>query len=322
MSAGVITGTIDEVNDVDRLTDALYTVPPEEFVAARAAVVAEARSHGSRDVARAVGALGKPTAAAWLLNQLVRRRASEVTQLVELGDRLRAAQRNLAGAELRTLTSQRHAVVAAFAQQAAALAVELGRPLSAGVAQQVEETLRSAVSDADAGHALLAGRLTTALSYVGMGPVDENAVVLPFERPGATRARPVGEPQVGSALEAAGAAVDNGTETAAAARAADLLRRRAVARQGLADAEERVAGAADELDRHTRLAENLEAAAAEFATRVEAARATLTDLTDRFAGTDAARQDATVARDRAAQEATEAGRVLQRARAALDEIGP
>ena len=111
---------------------------------------------GDRELAGEVAGLPKPTVAAWLLNQLARRRAAAVEQLVGLGAELREAQQSLDGDQMRALTRQRQQVVRAFSRQVAELGDELGRPVSGPVAEQVEETLRAAVADEEAGEALLA----------------------------------------------------------------------------------------------------------------------------------------------------------------------
>jgi hypothetical protein len=155
--------------DLDEVADELYEVPPDEFVALRKARQDEAKDDGDRALAKEIGALPKPSAAAWVSNLLVRRHRDEIESLVELGDLLREAQENLAGDQLRTLNTQRSQLLSALARQAAALAREQGRPVSSSVAGQVEETLRAAMADPEAGQALLSGRLTSPMSYSGLG---------------------------------------------------------------------------------------------------------------------------------------------------------
>ncbi len=155
----------------------LYGLPPEEFTAARNAVAAEAKSSGDSDLAAAVKVLRKPSVGAWLLNQLVRRRADEVEQVLELGARLRAAQGTLGAAELRALDTQRRALTRAVAGQAVAIGQAAGRSVSAAVSGAVEETLRSAMVDGDAGAALSSGLLVDTFSATGLDPVDLSRVV-------------------------------------------------------------------------------------------------------------------------------------------------
>ena len=155
--------------DLDEVADELYEVVPEDFVAARSARQEEARAAGDKALAREIAALPKPSTAAWLCNVLVRHHRGEIESLVELGGLMREAQENLAGEQLRALNSQRSQLLSALTRQAAALARELGHPVSTSVGGQVEETLRAALADPDAGGALLSGRLTSPMSYSGLG---------------------------------------------------------------------------------------------------------------------------------------------------------
>ncbi|HLL67933.1 MAG TPA: hypothetical protein VK453_19795 [Micromonosporaceae bacterium] len=157
----------------DALTDVipqLYGVPPEEFVAARAAAVAQARKDGDRTRAGAVGKLRKPTVAAWLVNLLAHQRPDLVAELLALGEEMRRAQRGLAGAELKELSVRRREVVGQLTRQARALAVAAGRgardPLPLA---EVEATLTVALADEAVAEEIRAGRLTRAVEYGGFG---------------------------------------------------------------------------------------------------------------------------------------------------------
>jgi hypothetical protein len=186
---------------LDEIAEELYGVPPEEFVEARTAARDRARAAGDKELAKAVAALPKPTTAAWLANLLVRRRPEEVAQLRELGEMLRQAQANLSGDQLRQLGQQRNQVVAALARQARGLAHAEGHDVSSSVAEQVEGTLRAAVVDPDAGEALAGGRLTTALSYSGLGPVDLSGAVATPVRSASARAEKAPAPPAGPDAE-------------------------------------------------------------------------------------------------------------------------
>jgi hypothetical protein len=84
--------------------DQVYAASPDEFMAVRTALVAEARRDGERELAKQIGALRKPTRSAWLINLLARTAPDEVGALLDLGDALREAQANLSGPELRRLS--------------------------------------------------------------------------------------------------------------------------------------------------------------------------------------------------------------------------
>lgn len=158
--------------ELDEVADELYAVPPGSFIARRQERVQQARADGDRALAQAIGSLGKPATAAWVVNVLVREQRQEIEQLVELGSLLREAQQKLAGDELRALNGQRSRLIGALTRQAAALARSLGHPISSAQEGQVEDTLRAAMADVDAGEAVLSGRLTSPLSYSGLGDVS------------------------------------------------------------------------------------------------------------------------------------------------------
>ena len=295
-------------DDLGTLADDLYALPAEDFVAERDARVKRIRADGNRDLARQVAALPRPTVAAWLLNQLARRRTAAVEELVGLGAEMRAAQESLDGDQMRALNRQRHQVVRAFSRQVAELGDELGRPVSDAVAQQVEETLRAAVADEEAGHALLSGRLTAALSYVGMGEVSVSAAVAV---PRAGRARPVAP----ASDKAARADEDQPPDELAAARE----RHRKAAREAVGEAKSAAEEADEALAHHDRQVSELAEHWTRLQDRLESLRA---ELTQAEADADAVRteqRDAQRRRDDADQAAREARDALERARRDLDD---
>ena len=79
--------------DLDAAADELYGISPDDFVARRTALVAEARKAGDRTLANEIGQLRKPTRTAWLVNLLVRSEADRIEELLELGRQLQEAQR-------------------------------------------------------------------------------------------------------------------------------------------------------------------------------------------------------------------------------------
>ncbi|MFF0229973.1 hypothetical protein [Micromonospora sp. NPDC005254] len=183
------------------LVQQLYRTPPDRFVAARDAAVAEARRAGDPTTARELARLRRPTVAAWLVNLLAIRRPELVADLVHLADALRAAQRELRGPRLRELSAQRRAVVGALVAEVRKLAAAepeappTGRlPLA-----EVEATLNAALSDAEVAEQVRTGRLLRSASYAGFGEVprpqlrlvtgdeEEPEAQRPARRPGAQR---------------------------------------------------------------------------------------------------------------------------------------
>jgi hypothetical protein len=173
--------------------DALYGVPPDEFVGARDAAVAAARERGDRELAKAIGRLRRPTKAAWLANLLARHRATQLEGLLGLAAGLADAQRTLDGAALRQLSSKRHQLVAAMAREAGRLAQEAGDPAAESVLRDLQGILDAAMARPEIAEQVRSGRLTRTLSYTGFGPeAAPDAVPMPAPRP--ERPEPPAEP--------------------------------------------------------------------------------------------------------------------------------
>ncbi|MBM7492446.1 hypothetical protein JOD64_003668 [Micromonospora luteifusca] len=224
------------------LVQQLYRIPPDRFVAARDAAVADARRAGDQSTARQLARLRRPTVAAWLVNLLAIRRPELVTDLVQLADALRAAQRELRGPRLRELSAQRRAVVGALVAEIRKLAAAEPDSPPAGrlPLAEVEATLNAAFSDVEVAEQVRAGRLLRAASYAGFGEVPRPQLRLvtdkdeepeeerPARRPGAQRGRREDAPRTDRAAERAEQA-----ERAAqrAARAERARQRRALDRE-------------------------------------------------------------------------------------------
>ena len=149
--------------DLESVADELYSLPREEFTAARNTAAKRAGEQGDRELAKQIGALRRPSTAAWLANLLAREQPDELRALVQLGDGLREAQRQLQGAQLRRLSQQRHELVRALVQQAQSLARAAGHPASDAVTRELVNTFTAAVNSANAAQAVAGGRLTAAL---------------------------------------------------------------------------------------------------------------------------------------------------------------
>lgn len=151
----------------------MYEAPPDGFVAARAAAVADARKAGDKDAAKRLAALRKPTVAAWVVNLLALRRPDLIDELVELATALRTAQRGLKGDELRELTTQRRQVVSALVAAARKLAVEEDPGMGGAKLPlaEVEATLTAALAEPEIAAQVRTGRLIRAATYAGFGEV-------------------------------------------------------------------------------------------------------------------------------------------------------
>jgi uncharacterized coiled-coil protein SlyX len=300
-------------------------VPPDEFIGLRKERQDEAKADGDKELAKAIGALPKPSAAAWVCNLLVREQRTEIEGLVELGNLLREAQESLAGDQLRALDVQRRQLVNALTRQARGLAHQRGHPISTTVATQVEETLRAAMADPEAGEALLSGRLTSPMSYSGMGttvsrpdlrlvrpPATERTPPTRSTRPADTRPRP----SVDDRRRAREREREEARRAAEEKRRRDLEQARRVAEEAAALAEEAQAAADDERQRidelETRRA-SLEARVAELADQLSHAEGEVAEVAGQLKRAERRRKSAE-------HEAAEAVVARERARARVEEL--
>ena len=281
----------------------LYGLAPEEFTAARNARAKGAKAGGDAELAAQVQSLRKPTAGAWLLNQLVRQHADLVQQVLDLGGQLRAAQGTLGADELRALDRQRRQLTRAVAEQAAGLGRAAGRRVTAATTAEVEETLRSAMVDAVAGAALATGLLTDTFSSTGLDPVDLSRVVaLP----------PVG----GTASAPPATAASQAADHADAAR----QRRVADAEGAMAEAESALKRARTVLEHATRDAVEAQERRARLEAEREEARRRLEELDGQVATATEAAESAARGQDAAQREEASAAEAAARCRERLEEL--
>ncbi|MFF1321231.1 hypothetical protein ACFVZZ_17615 [Streptomyces chartreusis] len=150
--------------DLETVADELYRLRPEEFTAARAARMAEARTAGDRALADRIGKLRRPSLSAWAGNLLVHESPGEVEPLLRLGEGLRQAHRDLDGAQLRELSRQQRVLITALSRQAGQLAAQAGHPITEAARHEVENTLRAVLADPDAAREWASGRLVRSLA--------------------------------------------------------------------------------------------------------------------------------------------------------------
>jgi hypothetical protein len=159
----------------DRLAQAmqtLYAAGPDEFMALRKRLVAEAKADQDKTAGGEIGKLRKPSVAAWAVNLVARTAPDVVEELVDLGQQMRDAQSRLDAAALTGMRKDRDAAVEAFVGAAAAAVDGEGRKLTPAAQQEVRATAIAALADERATQAVASGQLTRALSYSGFGEVD------------------------------------------------------------------------------------------------------------------------------------------------------
>lgn len=159
-------------NGFDEVVRELYRTDPSEFITLRDGHAAEARRNGDDELASAIKKLRKPTLAAWAVNLLAARERERFDALLAVGERLRSAQRNLRGAEIRQLDRERARALADLTGRGVRLAGDSGHPLGDQARQQIEQTLNAALSDPESADLVRAGTLTKPLEYSGFG-LDE-----------------------------------------------------------------------------------------------------------------------------------------------------
>jgi hypothetical protein len=286
------------------VAEELYALSPSDFTAARDERVAQARTSGNRDLARAIGALRRPTVSAWLVNQLAREAGDQVGELLALGESLRRAQQDLAGEQVRELSAQRRRLVSALVTEARRLAERDGRVAGLQVEREVEATLQAALADADAATAVRAGCLASPLSYAGLGVGDEAGAVS-WQRAPAREKAPEGAAEK-KAPATRKAPRERASPRRGAETAAERETRLAAAEAGLAEAEARFTSArgAQESARQQveRLDKELSLAIAAESQANRAAR-------DAQRGKEAAARAADEAKRRLARAQTAAGRL-------------
>lgn len=232
--------------------EALYGLDPNDFVAGRNDLVKGLKKAGDKTLAAEVAKLKRPTPAAWAVNQLARRHREELEELVLLGEALRDAQdRALAGddpGDMRQAGRARRDAVARLAERADRLLVERGGAAGAH-AGGVTATLEAASLDAEAGAAVLAGRLATELEPPsGFGLFD--LTVAPATRPKpkpAPAPAPAEEPDTDERDERARREAEEAVEEARrrweerTAQAKEAVGRVAAGRQAVQEAEKELA---------------------------------------------------------------------------------
>lgn len=288
----------------------LYGLAPADFTAARNARARELKPADAA-LAAQVGALRKPSPAAWVVNLLARERTDGLDALLRLGEQMRHAQQQLHRDELRRLAAARRDAVAGLAREGAHRAGAHGHPPSASVVGEVEQTLLAATSDPDAAAAVASGLLLRALRSLGFEPVDlRQAVAVPGAVPGTVPGAPAGAPPARPAVGAA-----------APVQLHEVRRRKEARREAErleGDAEAAVAEL-DALDRRAHRLEvrreSLEAEAAEVREQLRTTESAL----------EAADHDLRALADERARAQTEADALSRRARearAAADALEP
>ena len=299
------------------IAEELYGVSPAEFTDARNGYAKELKAAGDKQLSDRVKVLTKPSFAAWVVNMLVRHNAEEMTQVLDLGASLRAAQADLDGDALRELTKQRRQLVAAVAGKGRVLAKELGQKLSESVQRQVEDTLHAAMIDTDAEAAVRSGMLVDPLTPSGIGSVKAASAVADHTAMGRS-ARPLSEVTSGASQRPNLTVVP---EIDPEERERERRREeRTVAKQELRTAQADLKVAQKELKQRDKRVSDLEAAALQVNGEIDELKRRLDELDARLERLDDQLGTATEERDDAAEEVAEAQSAVEEAQAEVDRL--
>jgi hypothetical protein len=265
-AAGISITDVPELS-LAEVQDELYSLTPAEFIAVRDERSRQARAAGQRDLASAIKKLARPTASAWLVNQLARDLPGPMGHLFEVGEELLEAQRTLSGDRMRELSADRRRAIADLLPEASRLAARARQTASATVLGEVRATLEAAIADPAARDAVRSGRLTKALVYAGLGEVDLTAALAAVPEPGrAKAARASGRPGTRAAQPADGVMRRAGADSGGAERTVPSAERTvpgaepevATAEQVVATAEREANAATAALEKAERQATSLE----------------------------------------------------------------
>ena len=164
----------------------LYGLDPAAFVAERDAAAKRLRQEGDRAGARVVAGLKRPTAAAGIVNRVVRAAPDGVEELRGAADALAEAAAAGDPAALRAATARERQAVEALVQ----VAREVDPDLPQQTLQHVRETLHAAGIDPEQRDQALSGRLEKEVVAAGLGALlgTSSAPRRPTRRPARPRA--------------------------------------------------------------------------------------------------------------------------------------
>jgi hypothetical protein len=138
----------------------LYQADPDDFMARRAELAAQARDAGETAAAKQIGALRKPTRSAWVVNRLVRADPEVTARLAALAAELRDG--GLDGGRIRELTAARAQLVDELTRQALD-----DLPATPAVREEVRATFDAALAAPEVAANL--GTLVRAAHWAGFG---------------------------------------------------------------------------------------------------------------------------------------------------------
>jgi hypothetical protein len=158
----LIDSLVRRKDELGTATTDLYRLPRDEFTSARDELAKRLRREDKRAQADEVKALRKPTAAAWLVNQLSHQATGDLRKLLSAGEKMRKARTTT---QLRQAAAAEREAIAKLLQRAEGIAGDQ----SAATIERVRETLHAAAGDVGVGEVVASGRLDKEQQLVGFG---------------------------------------------------------------------------------------------------------------------------------------------------------
>jgi len=154
--------------------DVLYGFPLDEFTPARDTLAKELRKEGQREAAEWVRRLPKPSAPAWVVNQLARTQSAEVKELEAAGQALRDTHELLIAGkvgseELGLAGDRQREAIAGLIDKAQGLLDSNGQAPSRATLEKAGQTLEAVALDDQTRSAFATGRVTRESRPVGLG---------------------------------------------------------------------------------------------------------------------------------------------------------
>jgi hypothetical protein len=296
--------------------DALFKLPLGEFTSARNALAAQLKKGGRQAEASAAKALAKPSASAWVVNQLYWRHRKVFDRLIETGERLRRA--HAAGEDARAAGNARRAVLGELTAIATSLLRDASHNATRELMRRVTGTLEALSSYGALPGAPAAGRLIDDLQPPGFEAVAGLLSEGDQRRASAAQIRMrFAQAQAGAAKRPGRAQL---TLVSAKRDDEDRKRRGAAAKTAVREAERMLNTARKRAERAVAKRE----AAATRAKEIELERARiekqLAEASARAKAAQAIAEEAAAQRDEATQAAASAERALAAARDRLQEV--
>jgi hypothetical protein len=167
---------------------ALYQLPPEEFTAARDALVKRLRKAGEREKADEIRRLRRPNAPAWALNQVAQGDPGLIEDVLAAGRELQEAMEVGDGGRLREAERLTRRASDSVVDQAERILAGAGQSISEDSRARMTATLRAAILDPDVAERLRLGTLERDVELAGFGmDLPSGAAASPWPRPSAPR---------------------------------------------------------------------------------------------------------------------------------------